>query len=283
MCLPLVSSFAAMVTMAAIKGILMYKTLKLLLIAALSVFGSFALAANEKNINTKILEQGVPTDALNRLNKFLYENRGRSFNQDTYTCEGKDPESVRPCEESKRRRSSKTVTLANPQYVAIIDFSAPSTQRRFYFINRKTGEVNKYYVSHGIGSGKDNYASRFSNTKDSRQTSLGIYLTGEVYQGSYGKTLRMYGLQKSNDEAYNRDIVLHGAWYVGEDFINSLDPKTGLPRGRLGVSWGCPALSLSMAEKLIPYLQGGSVIFHYHPQLLDEAQNGREVRLKNRK
>lgn len=228
-------------------------------------------------INKKILSAGVPADALSRLNKFMYENRGRSFNQDTYICEGKDPASVRPCEENKRIRSSKTVTLQSPQYVAVVDYSAPSTQRRFYFINMRTGDVQKYYASHGIGSGEGNYAYKFSNTKDSRQTSLGFYLTGDIYTGSYGKTLRMYGLQKSNDQAYNRDIVVHGAWYVGEDFINMKNPKTGQPFGRLGLSWGCPALSLSMADKLIPYLKGGSVIFHYHSSLLDESQNGRLV------
>lgn len=239
-------------------------------------------APQQDPLTKKILSQGVPADALRRLNKFIYENRGRSFNQDTYTCDGKDPENVRPCEESKRRRSSKTVTLNNPQYVAIVDYSAPSTQRRFYFINLRTGSVEKYYTSHGIGSGQGNYAYKFSNTKDSRQTSLGMYLTGEVYTGSYGKTLRMYGLQRSNDQAYNRDIVVHGAWYVGEDFINSTDPKTGLARGRLGLSWGCPALSLSMAEKLIPYLKGGSLIFHYHSSLLEDSMSGRQVVGTNR-
>lgn len=241
-----------------------------------------ASAGPQDNITRKIISQGVPADAVNRLNKFMYENRGRSFQQDTYTCEGKDPASVRPCEEIKRNRSSKYVTLNSPQYVVIVDYSAPSTQRRFYFINLRNGAVEKYYTSHGIGSGEGNYAYRFSNTKDSRQTSLGIYLTGEVYTGSYGKTLRMYGLQRSNDQAYNRDIVVHGAWYVGEEFINSINKKTGQPYGRLGLSWGCPALSLSMAEKLIPLLKGGSVIYHYHPALVDEAQSGRLVSAKKK-
>ncbi|MNL53634.1 hypothetical protein D3C87_1768980 [compost metagenome] len=93
----------------------------------------------------------------------------------------------------------------------------------------------------------------------------------------------MYGLQRSNDQAYNRDIVLHGAWYAAKEFINSIDPKTGQPRGRLGLSWGCPALSLALAKKLIPFLQEGGVIFHYHPTLLEESLKGRPTVGKKRK
>lgn len=231
-------------------------------------------------VQKKILAQGVPADAFQRLKKFLNNNQGRTYTIDTYTCDGRDEDSVRPCEEAKRNRSSKRITVVNPQYVAIVDFTAPSTKRRFYLINLRTGAVDKFYTAHGIGSGKSNYAVAFSNTKDSRQTSLGFYVAGEVYTGHYGDTLRMYGLQRSNDEAYNRDIVLHGAWYVGEDFINSIDPKTGKARGRLGVSWGCPAVSMSVAQKIIPLLKGGSLIYHYHADLDDASLSGAEVSLR---
>lgn len=230
-------------------------------------------------INKKILESGINPDALKRFNRFVYENNGRSFYQDTYACAGKPSESIRPCEEGKRSRSAQKVNVGNPRFAAIVDFSKPSSERRFYFIDRSTGEVGKYYVSHGIGSGNGNHAVRFSNRKDSRMTSLGFYLSGGLYDGKYGKTLRMYGLQKSNDQAYNRDIVLHGAWYVGEDFMNTINAKTKEPYGRLGVSWGCPAVSTYIASKLMPYLKEGSIIFHYHDKLIDKAQTGEEVSL----
>lgn len=248
-------------------------------LALTSVFAGPALAQPKSAaaLTKSILKAGVPAQALSQLDKFLYENRGRSFQQETYSCSGSDENSVRPCDESKRHRSSKTVTLANPQYVAIIDYSAPSTKKRFFLINRVSGEVQTYLATHGIGSGRTNTPYRFSNIKDSRQTSLGFYLTGEIYHGSYGKTLRMYGLQRSNDQAYNRDIVMHGAWYANEDFISSINPKTGQSFGRLGLSWGCPAMAPSIAERVIPLLQGGSVIFHYHNELLDDAMTGREV------
>ncbi|UYL07608.1 murein L,D-transpeptidase catalytic domain family protein [Bdellovibrio sp. SKB1291214] len=241
----------------------------------LSLMTSAAVAAPSQAVYNKILAQGVPQDALNRMIHFLDENRGRSFQQSTYDC-ARWPDSIRPCDESERRPSTDVVTLESPQEVVIIDFTEASTTRRFYLIDLKTGDVIRYYVAHGKGTGT-NYATKFSNIKDSKQTSLGFYLTGGVYSGSYGKTLRMYGLQSSNDQAYNRDIVLHGAWYVGEDFIKSKNPKTGQPFGRLGVSWGCPALSLAMASKVIPQIQKGSVVLHYHRDLMEAAMSGNEV------
>lgn len=244
-----------------------------------SFIDGIALAAPPTSVTKKILSQGVPAAALSQMINFLDDFRGRSFTQDTYTCDGRDPSSVKPCEEYKRRRSSKTVTLKNPTYVVVIDYGSPSSQKRFFLINLKSGDVQRFYVSHGIGSGESDLPSRFSNIKDSKQTSLGMHVTGEVYQGSYGNTLRMYGLEKSNDEAYNRDIVMHGAWYVGEDFMNSINHKTGQKYGRMGLSWGCPALSKPNAEKLIPLLKNGSLILHYHPTLMAAAFSGKEVRL----
>ncbi|WP_413293409.1 murein L,D-transpeptidase catalytic domain family protein [Bdellovibrio sp. HCB185ZH] len=242
----------------------------------LTLMTATAIAGPASDVMAKIVSQGVPTDALDRMVRFLDENHGRSFQQSTYDC-AKWPDTIRPCDESERRPTTTVVTLEYPELVSIVDFTQASTSRRFFLINLRTGDVIRYYVAHGKGSGNSNYATRFSNIKDSKQTSLGFYLAGGIYSGSYGKTLRMYGLQPSNDQAYNRDIVLHGAWYVGEDFINSKNPKTGQPFGRLGVSWGCPALSLSMASKVIPQIQQGSVILHYHKDLMEAAMTGNEV------
>lgn len=238
--------------------------------------------AISKEAFAKIVKAGVSENALTRLSKFMYENKGRSFQQQTYSCEGKAPESIAPCEEAKRSNSTQTVTLESPKNVAIVDFTLPSSQRRFFLINTQTGAVKKYYSSHGIGSGRGDVATAFSNKKDSRQTSLGIYLTGGTYYGKYGRTLRMYGLEASNDQAYNRDIVMHGAWYVGEDFMNSINPKTKEKFGRIGVSWGCPAVSMSIAELTIPVLKDGSLIMHYHASLQDASLSGREVKVSDR-
>lgn len=244
---------------------------------AINTISVSSFARPSVEVFKKIVSQGVPAPALTRLVDFMDENKNRTFQQDTYKCAGKSEESISPCHESERSRSSSVVTLGSPRKVAIVDFTKPSTERRFFLIDLSSGVVQKYYGAHGIGSGNSKDATIFSNTKDSRQTSLGIYLTGGTYYGKYGKTLRMYGLQRSNDQAYMRDIVLHGAWYVGEDFINSRNPKTEQPFGRLGVSWGCPAVSTAIAQKIIPILEGGSLIMHYHEAVQDQSLSGQRV------
>jgi hypothetical protein len=243
------------------------------------IISSAALASPPEIVIQKILAQGVPSEALTRLLNFMYQNKGRSLQKNTNICIDKELDDVKPCDESKRVPSTRNVRLEDPQQVAIIDYGAPSTEHRFYLINLLDGEVKRYYSSHGIGSGKSNVATKFSDIKDSRQTSLGIFMAQEVYKGGYGKTLRMYGLQSSNARAYNRDIVMHGAWYVSSEFINSKNPKTGEPYGRLGVSWGCPAVSFFAVENLIGILKDGGLIMHYRSGLMDEAQGGQEVRI----
>jgi hypothetical protein len=244
-------------------------------LSVLSVSAHAAAISDE--VQQKILAQGVPADALTRMSKFLAENEGRSFSQSVYTCKGKAADSIRPCDDSERTATTRDVKLESPETVGIIDFSLPSTDRRFYLINTKSGEVTRFYATHGVGTSKQNYASRFSNTKDSRQTSLGFYLGGGIYQGHYGNTMRMYGLQTSNDQGYNRDIVLHGAWYVSEDFMKSINQSTGQPYGRLGHSWGCPAVGLGVIDKIAGLLKNGGVLLHYHPRLMEEALKGKEI------
>jgi hypothetical protein len=108
-------------------------------------------------------------------------------------------------------------------------------------------------VAHGAGSG-DNYAVRFSNTDASRQTSLGLFLTGSTYEGGNGYSLRLRGLDPGlNDRAEERAIVMHGAWYVSADQIRRI--------GRLGRSWGCPALAKSIAPRVIDRIKDGTFLF----------------------
>ncbi|MFS4460694.1 murein L,D-transpeptidase catalytic domain family protein [Bdellovibrio sp. HCB2-146] len=251
--------------------------LQILSFMLISILGLQAQALPSPDIVQRIVSQGVPEDALTRLLDFIYFYNGRSFYQEIYVCAGAPLGSAKPCEESKRIPSFKFVTLRSPTNVVIINYGAPSTDYRFFLINLETGDVTRFYSSHGVGSGKSNFASRFSNIQDSRQTSLGIFMTGETYVGRYGQTLRMYGLQTSNDQAYKRDIVLHGAWYVGDKFINSIDPTTGLKYGRLGLSWGCPAVSTQYIQSLITTLGSGSLIMHYHNNLMESALTGGEV------
>ena len=115
----------------------------------------------------------------------------------------------------------------------------------------------KELVAHGRNTG-DNLATKFSNQMDSRQTSLGLFVTDDPYVGSNGYSLRLDGLDVGfNDRARDRAIVMHGAPYV--------DPQLAATQGRIGRSWGCPALRPAIASKVIDRIRGGSVIFSYYP------------------
>jgi hypothetical protein len=140
--------------------------------------------------------------------------------------------------------------------LTIIDYSLPSTQPRLWVLDLENGKVLYHeLVAHGSGSG-DNYATRFSNNNDSHQTSLGLFVTGGTYEGGNGYSLRLRGLDKGfNDRAEERHIVMHGAWYVSSQHARA--------QGRLGRSWGCPALSQESARPVIDTIKGGSFIFSY--------------------
>jgi L,D-transpeptidase catalytic domain len=140
--------------------------------------------------------------------------------------------------------------------LTVIDYSLPSTTPRLWVLDLSQGKVLFHeLVAHGSGSG-DNYATRFSNAMNSRQTSLGLFMTGGTYAGGNGYSLKLRGLDRGvNDRAEERHIVMHGAWYVSPEHARS--------QGRLGRSWGCPALSEKVAPAVIDAIKGGSFVFAY--------------------
>jgi hypothetical protein len=143
--------------------------------------------------------------------------------------------------------------------LTVCDFSKSSTERRLWVIDLDTKKVViNDYVAHGQGSG-DEFATAFSNSSNSHESSLGFYVTADTYIGKHGTSLRMRGMDKGfNDAAYDRAVVVHGADYVSEDFIAG--------QKRLGRSWGCPAVSNAIAGKLINTIKEGTVLFIYAPQ-----------------
>jgi hypothetical protein len=142
--------------------------------------------------------------------------------------------------------------------ISIIDFSKPSTEKRFYTIDLKKGEILFHtYVAHGRNTG-ENMAKSFSNRPHSNQSSLGFYVTGETYVGSKGYSLRLDGKDPSyNDKIRTRAVVMHEADYVSESWIKRY--------GRLGRSQGCPALPKELSRKVIDTIKGKSAIFAYYP------------------
>jgi hypothetical protein len=154
--------------------------------------------------------------------------------------------------------AAQTLGVKRPSLLTIIDYSLPSTQSRLWVLdlaNRR--QLFRELVAHGRGSGDDR-AVRFSNEPGSHESSLGLFLTGEAYSGSNGYSLRLDGLEPDfNDRARERAIVMHGAPYVS--------PAVARSMGRLGRSWGCPALRTGVARDVIDSIKGGSLVFVYYP------------------
>jgi L,D-transpeptidase catalytic domain len=147
--------------------------------------------------------------------------------------------------------------------LAVIDYSLPSTEPRLWVFDLGSADQNQArllyteHVAHGKGSG-ENFANAFSNRESSHQSSLGLFATAETYTGGNGYSLRMDGLEPGiNDQARARAIVMHGAAYV--------DPAMAQRQGRLGRSFGCPALRPAVANAVIDTLKQGQLIFAYYP------------------
>lgn len=164
------------------------------------------------------------------------------------------------------------------RFMGVIDYSLPSTTKRFWLINRITNKIELTdLVAHGRNSG-DNHAEEFSNESGSLKSSLGLFSTGSSYWGQHGYSLRLYGLEPGiNDAAFDRAIVMHGADYVSESFINRWH--------RLGRSFGCPALPNSTVSTVIDRLKNGAPLFAYYPDSLwlDQSPFLKGCRGKTRK
>jgi hypothetical protein len=144
------------------------------------------------------------------------------------------------------------------RHLAVIDYSLPSTQPRLWVFDVERGRLMfQELVAHGRNTGEAR-SERFSNTEGSHMSSIGLFKTLEPYYGSNGYSLRLSGLDPGfNDRALARAIVMHGAPYVSEAIAERL--------GRLGRSWGCPAVRPEVARMVIDTLKGGALLFAYYP------------------
>jgi hypothetical protein len=148
--------------------------------------------------------------------------------------------------------------IATPPTLTLIDYSRPSTEPRLWVFDLRSGELRfREWVAHGQGTGA-NLAEHFSDDMDSHQSSLGLFVTRDTYVGTNGYSLRLDGLEPGfNSRARERAIVMHGAPYV--------DAAVAARQGRLGRSWGCPALRQAVARDVIDFVRDGGVVFSYYP------------------
>lgn len=163
--------------------------------------------------------------------------------------------------------AKKTGINIKKPILTIIDYSLASTQKRLWVIDLKSRQVlYTSMVAHGKNSG-ENYTTTFSNRIGSLQTSVGLFLTEDTYFGRDGYSLRLEGLEKGfNDKAKARLIVFHGAPYVNQKFASAA--------GRIGRSWGCPAVEPPLAKPIINTIKNGTLIFSFytHPEWLSESK-----------
>src|SRR5438270_211059 len=139
--------------------------------------------------------------------------------------------------------------------IGIADFSRPSSEPRFHVVDLASGQVQSHRVCHGRGSdpAHSGYLERFSNDFGSYATSNGAYVTTEYYDGKYGLSLRVRGLDYSNSNAEPRAIVIHNAWYAEDDMVPL--------HGQLGRSEGCFAMSRQSQFEVMRRLAGGRMIY----------------------
>jgi len=142
-------------------------------------------------------------------------------------------------------------SIANLRYVGVVDFAKHSSLARFYIADTADGTVRVYNVAHGSGSDPENdgYPTIFSNKERSLASSLGFYLTGDIYHGKHGRSMRLHGLSSTNSNAFKRAVVIHSAKYVVDEYVQA------------GRSWGCLAVSLASIDAVISTLKGGALIY----------------------
>jgi hypothetical protein len=155
-------------------------------------------------------------------------------------------------------QKAKEKGLVHDQIITIVDYSKPSSERRLWVVDLSKNKVLFYtYVAHGKNSGSAETTS-FSNSPSSLKSSMGVFLTDETYSGHNGYSLRVKGLEKNiNNNAYDRNIVFHGAAYVSSDIAKA--------RGMLGRSWGCFAVSHDMIAPIINAIKHKTLVVAYYP------------------
>ena len=139
--------------------------------------------------------------------------------------------------------------------LGIVDFSMASRDARFHIVDLLNGRTESHLVAHGRGSDRahSGWLEQFSNEFGSLATSNGAYATADYYHGKYGLSMKLHGLDWSNNNALERAIVVHQAWYAEPDMI----PQ----HGKLGRSEGCFAFCRNSHYEVMQRLGGGRMIF----------------------
>ncbi len=164
------------------------------------------------------------------------------------------------CNEALEQYNNFQVSCKRHDVIAVMNMHEPSYRERLYVVDVASNEVlHNLHAAHGVNSSMESdraYADKFSNIPESRQSCIGALVTGDIYNGKHGMSLRLRGLQACNSNAEQRCIVLHDAKYMKESYIQRM--------GRAGQSFGCPAISPDVSSTIINLLQGGVFFYIYY-------------------
>lgn len=236
---------------------MIYKVLPLFL---LSLMSFESIPVKNEMINEVKVEKSIATDPklLAEKAKAELEAKCKSFYETISTENYSLPQYESFSKAFEGYEQLKLQGKVENEVLTIVDFSLSSKEERMWVIDMKTKQVVlQSLVAHGRNSGFD-FADNFSNQAESYKSSLGFYLTGEVYQGKHGMSLRLDGMEYGiNDKARDRAVVIHGADYASKAFVKA--------NGRLGRSQGCPAVPYAVHKELISTIKNKSVLFIYHP------------------
>jgi hypothetical protein len=158
----------------------------------------------------------------------------------------------------------ETGRLVNDSIISIIDFTQSSAKKRLFILDLKHYKILfNTFVAHGRNTGQE-WATSFSNQPSSYKSSPGFYVTGETYSGNHGLSLKLDGIERGiNDRARDRAIVLHGAQYVNDAWVDM--------RGYIGRSEGCPAVPENLSAPIINQIKNGTCLFIYHPSYINRS------------
>lgn len=155
---------------------------------------------------------------------------------------------------AKRAQSRAGDLVWRHDVVGVADFGLVSSQPRMHFVYLEAGRIDSYLVSHGDGSDPehDGWLNWFSNEHNSHCTSEGTYMTYSWYHGRFGTSMRLEGLDPTNNNALDRAIVMHPATYAERSHVERW--------GRLGRSNGCFAMGFDDFQRALVDLGGGRVL-----------------------
>lgn len=230
------------------------------ILAVIAVFALFAFTKKLNNTSKKSINKKEVVSVL----KSSIDTKVESVYNALQANEFELPNEICFEKALKGFYSLKERGVVKNNILTLIDFSLSSNVKRLWIIDLSRNMVLfQTLVAHGRNTGEE-FATAFSNTPESFKSSLGFYVTGEVYNGKHGVSLKLDGLEKGlNDNARNRAVVLHGADYVSESFIKSYK--------RLGRSQGCPAVPVKYVSEIIEMIKGQSCLYIYHPSISNSS------------